>query len=125
MPSSFSLIHPAWSDAAERAVRRDAELFLLRSGSRLIRILGHLEGEDGLASGYAFRDIVLDQEMPPSVWPVADVLDVLASADPGFQDRTALPVAALSGLLVRIDAHEGGFHTDSADPAPARLRRAA
>ena len=71
MHVSFSLIHPERADAGERAVRGEAEVFLIRSGARLIEALRLVCGEHGQALGYAFRDIVLDPEMPPSAWPVS------------------------------------------------------
>ena len=125
MHVSFSLIHPERADAGERAVRREAEVFLSRSGARLIETLRLVGGEDGLALGYAFRDIVLDPEMPPACWPVSDVLDALATADPDLRCRTAGLRAALGGLLVRIDAAEDGSAADDDDRAPAGTRDAA
>ena len=60
MHVSFSLIHPERPDAGERAVRREAQAFLIRSGARLIEALRLVGGEDAVALGYAFRDIVLE-----------------------------------------------------------------
>ena len=65
--------------AAEETLRREAERILLSSAARLIGVLHRVAGETGLALGFAFRDIVLDREMPPTSWPLADVLDLLAS----------------------------------------------
>jgi hypothetical protein len=59
--------------------------------------------------------------MPPTVWPVADVLDALASADSDLRWRTAGLRTALGGLLVRIDAAQDEVFAQAADPAPARF----
>lgn len=91
MHVSFSLIHPERADAGERAVRREARAFLIRSGARVIEALRLAGSEHGLALGIAFRDIVLDPGMPPSAWPVSDVLEAHAFR-PGpatRPDRTA------------------------------------
>jgi hypothetical protein len=125
MRSSFFPIHPDFSNATERELRRDAEVFLFRSGALLIEVLGQLEGEDGLALGHAFLDLVLDPEMPSSSWPVSEVLDVLASADPDIRCRTAGFWAALNGLLARMDPAQVGLFLDSADPAASGIRSAA
>jgi hypothetical protein len=110
------------------------EVFLLRSGARLIEALGLMRGEPGLALGYALCDIALgyalrdispDPEMPSSSWPVSEVLDVLASADPDIRCRTAGLRAALNGLLIRIDASEDGFWLEPLDPAASGIRSAA
>ena len=121
MHVSFSLTHPERPDAGERAVRREAQVFLIRSGARLIDALRLVGGEDAVGLGYAFRDIVLDPETPPACWPVSEVLDALATADPGLRCRTAGLRAALGGLLVRIDAAHDEFFVPAADPAPARF----
>ena len=60
MHVSFSLTHPERPDAGERAVRREAKVFLIRSGARLIDALRLVGGEDAVGLGYAFRDIVLE-----------------------------------------------------------------
>jgi hypothetical protein len=125
MHVSSSLIHPERADAGERAVRRDAEVFLSRSGARLIETLRLAGGERGLALGHAFRDIVLDPGMPPSAWPVSDVLEALASEDLDIRCRTAGLRTALGGLLVRIVAAEDGSAADDDDRAPAGTRDAA
>lgn len=65
--------------ATEETLRREAERILLSSAARLIGVLHRVAGETGLALGFAFRDIVLDREMPPTSRPLADVLDLLAS----------------------------------------------
>ena len=119
MHVSFSLIHPERPDAGERAVRREAQVFLIRSGARLIEALRLVGGEDAVGLGYAFRDIVLDPETPPACWPVSQVIDALATADPGLRCRTAGLRAALVGLLARIDAAHDEFLVQAADPAPA------
>jgi hypothetical protein len=125
MHVSFSLIHPERVRAGERAVRREAEVFLARSGARLIEALGLVRGEDGLALGCAFRDIVLDPEMPSACWPVADVLDALAAADPDLRRRTAGLRVALGGLLVRIVAVEDEISVVAADQTAGGIRSAA
>ena len=121
MHVSFSLIHPERAVAGERAVRGEAQAFLIRSGARLIEALRLVGGEDAVGLGYAFRDIVLDPETPPACWPVSQVIDALATADPGLRCRTAGLRAALGGLLVRIDAAHDEFFVRAADPAPARF----
>ncbi len=60
MHVSFSLIHPERADAGERAVRGEAQAFLIRSGARLIEALRLVGGEEAIGLGYAFRDIVLE-----------------------------------------------------------------
>ncbi len=121
MHVSFSLTHAERADSGERAVRRVAEVFLIRSGARLIEALRLVGGEDGVALGWAFRDIVLDPETPPACWPVAEVLDALATENPGLRCRTAGLRAALGGLLVRMDAAQDEFFVRATDPAPARF----
>ena len=121
MRVSFSLTHPERADAGERAVRGEAQAFLVRSGARLIEALRLAGGEHGQALGHAFRDIVLDPGMPTSAWPVSDVLEALASEDLDIRwARTAL-----GGLLVRIEAAEDGSAADDDDRAPAGTRDAA
>ena len=121
----FPSIHSSRPDPAERAARRDVEVFLLRSGARLIEALGLVGGEDGLALGYAVRDMALDPGMPPSSWPLSEVLDALASDDRDIRCRTAGLRAALGGLRARIDAAEDGAATDADDRAPNGTRDAA
>ena len=125
MSVPFSLIHPSRPDPAERAARRDVEVFLLRSGVRLIEALGLIHGEEGLALGYAFRDIALDPGMPPSSWPLSEVLDALISSDPEIRCRTAGLRAALDGVRARIDATEDGAAADAEDRARNGIRDAA
>ena len=122
MRVSFPPIHPGRPSAAERAARRDAEVFLLRSGARLIEALGLIHGEDGLALGYALRDMALDPGMPPSSWPLSEVLDALISSDPDIRCRTAGLRAALDGLRARIDASEEGSAADADGRAPNGIR---
>ena len=90
--------------------------FLSRSGARLIEALRLVGGEDAVALGCAFRDIVLDPEMPPSAWPVSYVLEALASEDLDIRCRTAGLRTALGGLLVRIDAAADESAADDDDP---------
>ncbi len=71
-----------------------------------------------------FRDIVLDPGMPLASWPVAEVLDALAAADPDLRCRTAGLRSALNGLLVRIDAVEDEFTVQAADQTPDGIRSA-
>lgn len=110
---------------AEESVRRAAERILLSSGASLIDVLGRAAGEDGLALGFAFRDIVLDQDMPPASWPLTDVLDVLAS-DRARYSRAASLTALLSGLLQQVDGLEDEAWEDAreydaeADAPPVR-----
>ncbi len=123
MRVSFSLVHPERADANERAVRREAEVSLTGSGARLIEALGLVGCEDGLALGFAFRDIALDPEMPQASLAVAEVLDALAMADTGLRCRIAGLRAALAGLLVRIDEGQDEFSMEAADPASARFSK--
>lgn len=125
MHVSTSLVHQERADAVERAVRREAESFLIRSGARPIEALRLVGGEDGRALGYAFRDIVLDPEMPPASWPAADVLDALAAANPDLPFRTAGLRTALNSLIARINAVQDEFSMEAADPTLARVRSAA
>lgn len=125
MRVSSPRIHRRRRSAAERVARRDAGIFVARSGARLIEALGRIDGEDGLALGCAFRDMVLDPEMPPAAWPVSDVLEALASGDPHIRRRTAGLWTALEALLLRIDASGHGYAVDAAGPAPAGARSAA
>ena len=125
MRYSFLLFQTSRPEAVERAARRDAEVFLLRSGARLIEALGLIHGEAGLALGHAFRNMALDPGMPPSSWPVSEVLKALASADPDIRCRTAGLRAALAGLLARIDAAEDMPAPDADNRVPAGIRDAA
>ena len=125
MSVPFSLIHAGRPSAAERAARRDVEVFLLRSGVRLIDALGLIHGEDGLALGHAFRDMALDPGTPPSSWPISEVIDTLISSDPDIRCRTAGLRAALGGLRARIDAMEDGATADADDRARNGIRDAA
>jgi hypothetical protein len=86
---------------AEQAVRREAECILLSSSARLVDLLTDVAGETGLALGFAFRDIVLDRDLSPWSWPLADILEHLAAGD-AQQARRAAPLirqpSALEGL---------------------------
>ena len=125
MRISFSLTHPERADAGERAVCHEAQVFLIRSGARLIEALLLAGGEHGQALGHAFRDIVLDPEMPASARPASDALEALAPEDLDIRCRTAGLRTALGGLLVRIDALEDGSAADDDDRAQAGTRDAA
>ena len=63
--------------------------------------------------------------MPPSSWPISEVVDALASEDSDIRCRTAGLQAALAGLLARIDAAEDGAAADADDRAPDGIRDAA
>lgn len=124
MPPLSTSPHPTAIDA-EESLRREAERILLSSGASLIDVLRRVAGKDGLALGFAFRDIVLDQDMPPASWPLTDVLDVLAS-DKARHSRAASLTALLSGLLQQVDGLEDEAREDArehdaeADAAPVR-----
>lgn len=92
--------------AAEETLRREAERILLSSAARLIGVLHRVAGETGLALGHAFRDIVLDREMPPTSWPLADVLDLLASHSARRDGHAGQLLALLSNLSRHVDMLE-------------------
>lgn len=105
MKPSATTSHPL-AMTAEQAVRREAERILFASSARLIDVLTEVAGEMGLALGYAFRDIVLDRDMSPWSWPLADILEVLAAADVRQAGRAAPLITALSELSGHVDALE-------------------
>lgn len=105
MTPSATTSHPP-SMTAEQAVRREAERILLSSSARLIDVLSDVAGETGLALGFAFRDIVLDRDLSPWSWPLADILEYLAAADAQQARRAAPLITALSELSRRVDALE-------------------
>ena len=106
-------------------MRRDAEILLLRSGERLIEALGLIHDEDGLALGHAFRDMALDPGIPPTSWPVSEVIHALTSSDPEIRCRTAGLRTALGGPLARMDAAVDGPAPDADDRDPAGISHAA
>jgi hypothetical protein len=114
-------LHPT-ATGAEESLRREAEHFLLVSGTSLIDVLRR-SAEHGLALGFAFRDIVLDRETAPASWPIDDVLDVLTSVDARRDNRSASLEASLSGLSRLIDDVEDGSWEDAGEvsAAPGRL----
>ena len=111
--------------ATEEALRREAERILPSSAARLIGVLDRVAGETGLALGFAFRDIVLDREMPPTSWPLADAIDLLASRAARRDGHASQLLALLSNLSRHVDildAAEAGERSSSApcltDPRP-------
>lgn len=107
----------------EQTLRREAADILFASGIRLTGLLSRIAGEDGLALGWAFVDIALDRDMPPTSWPISEVLEILATADTRGDRSAAALRADLSRLMWRIDALEAGSPmNDSEVTAVAKLR---
>lgn len=106
---------------SEQIVRSRAIQFLLTSGAQVIDLLGTASGEEGFALGFAFRDMVLDQEIPPAVWPLAEVVAALNSPEANCDGRAGPLAARLSTLGCEIDALvDGGRRADEREAAVPR-----
>lgn len=105
----------------EQIVRSRVIQFLLTSGTQFIDLLSLAFGEEGLALGFAFRDMVLDQEMPPAVWPLAEVVAALNSPKANGDGRAGPLAARRSTLGCEIDAlGDGGWRADESEAAVPR-----
>jgi len=105
MPAPGATSHASNPISAD-GLRQEAKGFLVAHTARLIEVLRLVAAEDGLALGFAFRDIVLDRDMPPSSWPLADVLDLLVSDHAPRGGHVVPLVALLSDLSRRVDMLE-------------------
>lgn len=123
MWTDTSLLHDC--PTPEETLRRFALSIPFFSGAGLVEVLRRIAGEDGLALGFAFRDMVMDPQMTPTAWPVGDVLALLDSAGPA-RGRQAAPLKALLFKLVaQIDAWSEGVEVNEADFEAESARRAA
>ena len=90
----------------------------------MIAAFRFVSGEEGRALGFAFRDMVLDQEVPPDVWPLDAIMTALSAPEASADDRAGLLVAHLSILRREIDRlGEGAW--EGADAGETAVSRAA
>ena len=115
-------------------LRQEAEDFLLSNWCGLADLLQARAGEEGLALGFALRELILDTDTDPGCWPLVAVAlilpDIQASTDPSLsrpadvrQRLVALQAARWDVTGPTIWLRRAEMRPDPArSPADRRLR---